>query len=75
VLSHCVFWPGSCDPAEVVRWARARELQVGFSIVGSPGVTVEQVGEALALRERLGRFAAQAAGLDDGALHAAWRAR
>jgi hypothetical protein len=75
VLSHCAFWPGPDDPAEVVRWARARALDVGFSIVGSPGVTVEDVGEALALRERLGRFAAQAAGLDDAALHAAWRAR
>jgi hypothetical protein len=75
VLSHCAFWPGPDDPGEVVRWARARELRVGFSIVGSPGATVEEVDEALALRERLGRFAAQTAGLDDGALHAAWESQ
>jgi hypothetical protein len=75
VLSHCAFWPGPDDPAEVVRWARARELRVGFSIVGSPRATVGEVGEALALRERLGRFAAQTDGLDDAALHAAWEAR
>jgi hypothetical protein len=75
VLVHCPFWPGPHDPAEVVRWARARELQVGFSVVGSPGATVEEIAEALALRERLGRFAAQNAGLDDVALHAAWRAQ
>jgi hypothetical protein len=72
VLSHCAFWPGPADPAEVVRWARAREVRVGFSIVGSPGATVEDVDTALALRARLGRFAARSAGLDDAALHAAW---
>jgi hypothetical protein len=44
-------------------------------VVGSPNATVEQVGEALALRERLARFAAETEGLDDAALHAAWKAR
>jgi hypothetical protein len=59
VLSHCAFWPGCSDAAEVVRWARARELRVGFSIVGAPDATVEEVSEALKLRERLGRLAAR----------------
>jgi hypothetical protein len=75
VLSPCAFWPGAEDPAEVVRWARARELPVGFSIVGSPEATVEEVDAALKLRDWLGRFAAQSAGLDDAALHAAWETR
>jgi hypothetical protein len=74
-LAHCAFWPGAHDPAEVVRWARARELRVGFSVVGSPHATVQEVGEALALRARLSAFAARTAGLDDRALHAAWEAR
>ncbi len=74
VLAHCAFWPGAADPAEVVRWARARELHAGFSVVGAPHASVEQVGEALALRERLAALAAQAAILDDAALQAAWRA-
>jgi hypothetical protein len=75
VLAHCAFWPGLDNPAELVRWARDRQLPAGFSVVGSPHATVEQVGEALALRERLARFAAETEGLDDAALHAAWRAR
>jgi hypothetical protein len=75
VLAHCAFWPGANDAAAMVRWARAREIRVGFSVVGSPRATVDDVGQALALRERLGRFAAETAGLDDGALHAAWLAR
>lgn len=75
VLSHCAFWPGADNPAEVVSWAHERSLPAGFSVVGSPHATVEQVGEALALRERLARFAAETEGLDDAALHAAWKAR
>ena len=75
VLAHCAFWPGADNPSEVVRWARDRSLPAGFSVVGSPHATVEQVGEALALRERLARFAAETEGLDDAALHAAWKAR
>jgi hypothetical protein len=75
VLAHCAFWPGADNPAEVVGWARERSLPAGFSVVGSPHATVEQVGEALALRERLARFAAETEGLDDAALHAAWKAR
>jgi hypothetical protein len=75
VLAHCAFWPGADKPAEVVSWAGDRSLPAGFSVVGSPHATVEEVGEALALRERLARFAAETEGLDDAALHTAWKAR
>jgi hypothetical protein len=75
VLAHCAFWPGPDNAAEVVAWARDRALRAGFSVVGSPHATVEEVGEALALRERLVSFAAATEGLGDEALHAAWRAR
>jgi hypothetical protein len=74
VLAHCAFWPGAGDPAAVVRWARARELTAGFSVVGSPRASVEEVGEALTLRERVAALAAQTPVLDDAALQAAWRA-
>jgi hypothetical protein len=75
VLAHCAFWPGVDNPAEVVSWARDRSVPAGFSVVGSPHATVQEVGEALALRERLARFASETEGLDDAALHAAWKAR
>jgi hypothetical protein len=71
VLSHCAFWPGPDDPAEVVRWARARGLAAGFSIVGSPEATVQEVGDALALQARIRRLAE----LDPAARRAAWAAR
>jgi len=74
VLVHCAFWPGADDPAEVVRWARARELHAGFSVVGAPHASVEEVGRALALRERVAALAARTTVLDDAALQAAWRA-
>ncbi|HEX6743510.1 MAG TPA: hypothetical protein VF087_04835 [Solirubrobacteraceae bacterium] len=74
VLAHCAFWPGADNPAEVVRWARARELHAGFSVVGAPHASVDEVGRALALRERVAALAARTTGLDDAALQAAWRA-
>jgi hypothetical protein len=74
VLAQCAAWPGVDDSAAVVRWARARRLEAGFSVVGAPHATVEDIGAALALRDRLARFAAETEGLDDEALHAAWRA-
>jgi hypothetical protein len=74
VLAHCAFWPGADKPADVVAWAGERSFPAGFSIVGAPYATVEEIGEALALRERLARFAAETEGLDDEALHAAWEA-
>jgi hypothetical protein len=75
VLAHCAFWPGADDLAGVVRWVRTRQLRAGFSIVGAPRATVEEVGDALALREELTRFAAETAGLDDRELHRRWMAR
>ena len=74
VLAHCAFWPGAGDPAEVVRWARARELPAGVSVVGAPLAIVGVVLGALALRERVAALAAQTTLLDDAALQAAWRA-
>jgi hypothetical protein len=74
VLAHCAFWPGAGDAAAVVRWARARELRVGFSVVGSPQASVDDVLEALQLREHVLDVAARAADLDDAALQAAWAA-
>jgi hypothetical protein len=73
-LAHCAFWPGAEDPAQVVRWARERELHAGFSVVGAPHATVEEVGAALALRARVTALAARTPVLDDAALHGAWRA-
>jgi hypothetical protein len=42
--------------------------------VGSPHASVEEVGEALVLRERVTALAAQTTVRDDAALQAAWRA-
>jgi hypothetical protein len=74
VLAHCTSWPGADAEVEAVRWARDRSVPAGFSVVGSAAATVAEVGSALALREHLWRLAAEAEGLDDAALQAAWRA-
>lgn len=75
VLALCASWPGTEDPEQLLRWVRERELEAGFSVVGAPHATVEEIGAALELRERLAAFAADTEGLDDAALHEAWRSR
>jgi hypothetical protein len=58
VLAHCAFWPGAADPAEVLRWARERRVDVGFSVVATEA-TVGQVGAALERRAHVQRLIAE----------------
>lgn len=58
VLAHCAFWPGAGDPSEVLRWARERLVDVGFSVVATDA-TVAQVGAALERRDEVRRLIAQ----------------
>jgi hypothetical protein len=72
VLSHCAFYPGTAEPAAFVRWVLANRTPVGFSVIGSPGATVAEVSEALALRDRLAAFAQSTQRLGPSELRAAW---
>jgi hypothetical protein len=74
VFAHCAFWPGAGDRAAVAQWASDHELRVGFSVVGAPDATVDEVRRALDLRARLAALALEAEGLGDAALQARWRA-
>jgi hypothetical protein len=74
VLGHCAFYPGSAEPAAFVRFVEANRVPVGFSVIGSPGATVAEVGAALALREEVAGFAQATQRMDGAARHAAWRA-
>jgi hypothetical protein len=58
VMAHCAFWPGPADPAEVVRWARERELRAGFQVLAT-GATVEEVGRALEVQAEVRALVAQ----------------
>jgi hypothetical protein len=73
VLGHCAFYPGVADPAAFGRWIAANRVPVGFSVIGSPDATLDEVGAALDVRASLGAFAERTQGMDPAALHAAWR--
>jgi hypothetical protein len=73
VLRHCAFYPGMAEPAAFVRWVLANRTPVGFSVIGSPGATVPQVSEALALREELVAFAQANQRRAPAELRAAWQ--
>src|SRR3954463_9303576 len=73
VLGHCAFYPGASDPAAFRRWVAANRLPVGFSVIGSPGAALADVGAALALRDELGAFAERTQRMSAAELHTTWR--
>jgi hypothetical protein len=74
VLGHCAFYPGAGDPAAFGRFVAANRVAVGFSVIGSPGATVHDVGASLALRDEISAFAQDTQRMGPAELHAAWRA-
>lgn len=74
IWSHCSGYPGR-EPEELARFLLAHRLRPGYSVVAYPGVSVDDVRAAFALRERLNDFLVRTATLDSPALHEAWGAR
>src|SRR5262245_11262 len=74
VLGHCAFYPGAAEPAAFARWVAANRLSIGFSVIGSPGATLADVGAALDVRAEIGAFAEAGQPMTPAALHAAWKA-
>jgi hypothetical protein len=65
---HCVEYPGRADRAAFRAWIRARKVDTNLFASAYPKATVQDVREALALRDRVVAFAADAQGLDPAAL-------
>ena len=74
VLGHCAFYPGAAEPAAFARFIAANRLSIGFSVIGSAGASLAEVGAALDLRADIGAFAEAGQGMTPSELHAAWRA-
>jgi hypothetical protein len=70
---HCSGYPGSADRAAFGRFVREHQIDSSLFASAHPDATVAQVRESLALRERIIAFAADAQGLDAGALHRRFR--
>jgi hypothetical protein len=65
---HCVGYPGRSDKAAFRAWIRAHQIDAQLFASAYPNSTVQDVREALALRERVVAFAAGTHGLDAAAL-------
>jgi hypothetical protein len=68
----CAGYPGG-DNEEFARWVRDHQIDSSLFASAHPDATVPGVLESLALRERIVAFAADAQGLDAGALHRRFR--
>lgn len=73
IWGMCTAYPGSREPAAFADYLMRHRVRAGFSVIGYPRATVQEVDLALDLRRRLRHFAALAQEMDAGALHAAWR--
>jgi hypothetical protein len=65
---HCAGYPGRSDHAAFRAWIRAHKVDTNLFASAYPEATVWDVREALALRERIVAFAAEAQGLEAAAL-------
>jgi hypothetical protein len=65
---HCVGYPGRADKAAFRAWVRAHKIDTQLFANAYHGETVKDVRDALALREQVVEFAAEAQGLDAAAL-------
>ena len=74
IWSHCHGYPGEGDGA-LAAFLLDHHVRPGYSVVAYPGVTVEDVRAALALRDRVNEFVMRARELDPPALQRAWLQR
>lgn len=70
---HCAGYPGSADRAAFGRFVREHQIDSSLFASAHPEATVAQVRESLVLRERIIAFAADAQGIDAGALQRRFR--
>jgi hypothetical protein len=66
---HCVGYPGRDDRVAFRAWIRAHKVDTNLFASAYPKASVQDVREALSLRERIVAFAAGAQGLEATALH------
>jgi hypothetical protein len=68
--SHCVGYPGTADRAAFKRWIRNDQIPTALFACAHPNESVQDVRDALALRERVLEFAISAQGLEAAELKA-----
>jgi hypothetical protein len=74
IWHHCAGYPGR-DAEALADFLLEHRIEPGYSVVAYPGVSVDDVRAAFALRERLNDFLVRTATLDSAALKHAWEQR
>jgi hypothetical protein len=72
IFGHCYRYPGTSAPPEFKRWMLAHRVRPGFTIIGNPGVSADEVGRCLGLRQHIIDFALETRHADAAELHALW---
>jgi hypothetical protein len=67
IWGHCLHYPGISDAEAFVRYLARSQLETSLFYVGYPDVTVDEVRQALAARDKLVAFARDHQGESDAA--------
>ena len=74
IWRHCDGYPGAASATEFRRYMLDHSIEPGYPFDGY-AAKVDEIGECLALRSELGKFAVEARDLDDRALRRRWGER
>ena len=72
IFGHCHRYPGTGAPPEFKRWMLQHRVRPGFTVIGNPGASADEVERCLRLRQRIIDFAVETQGLKPADLSREW---
>jgi hypothetical protein len=72
IFGHCPGYPGAAGPPAFTRWMLDHRVRPGFSVLGNPRGTADEIARSLELRERIIAFAVKTRHLEPSALSKRW---
>lgn len=72
IFGHCQRYPGTGAPPEFKRWMLQHRVRPGFTVIGNPGASADEVERCLRLRQRIIEFAVATRGLEPADLSEKW---
>jgi len=73
IFQRCHRYPGTAAPPEFTRWMLAHRVRPGFTVIGNPGVSADEVERCLLLRQQIIDFALETRHADAAELHRRWQ--
>jgi hypothetical protein len=72
IFGRCLRYPGTGAPPEFKRWMLAHRVRPGFTVIGNPGASADEVERCLLLRQHIIDFALETRDANAAELSARW---